>query len=94
MKEVMQEINKFREERDWNQYHTPRNLATSIIIEAGELMETFQWQDEPKDMTNVKEEIADVLIYTMMLADDLDLDLETIIREKIAKNALKYPLEK
>ena len=94
MKEVMQEINKFREERDWNQYHTPRNLATSIIIEAGELMENFQWQDEPKDMTNVKEEIADVLIYTMMLADDLDLDLETIIREKIAKNALKYPLEK
>ncbi|MGY3724443.1 NTP pyrophosphatase, house-cleaning of non-canonical NTPs [Granulicatella balaenopterae] len=94
MKEVMQEINKFREDRDWNQYHTPRNLATSIIIEAGELMENFQWQDEPKDMVNVKEEIADVLIYTMMLADDLDLDLETIIREKIAKNALKYPLEK
>ncbi len=94
MKDVMKEINQFREERDWNQYHTPRNLATSIVIEASELLENFQWQDEPKDMTNVKEEIADVLIYTMMLANDLDLELETIIREKIVKNAIKYPLEK
>lgn len=93
MKEILKEINEFREVRNWRPYHTPRNLATSIMIEAAELLENFQWQDDPADIQNVKEEIADVLIYTLMLADDLHFDIETIIREKIIKNGKKYPLD-
>lgn len=90
-KEIIQKIIAFREERGWGVAHTPRNLASSIVIEAAELLENYQWGDEALDQVNVKEEIADILIYTLMLVDRLDLDVKTIIDEKLEKNAIKYP---
>lgn len=91
MKKTIQEIIAFRNKRDWKKYDTARNLATSIIIEASELLENFQWQDEITDIENVKEEIADVLIYTLTLVDHLNLDPEVLIQEKLKKNAIRYP---
>ena len=93
--EILENIRQFIKERQWGEYHTPRNLAISISVEAAELLEIYQWSDQPdeSEAEHIKEEIADVLIYSYMLADKLGLDIETIIREKIAKNAEKYPLE-
>lgn len=92
--DILNEIRQFTNERHWGEYHTPRNLAISISIEAAELLEIFQWTDQPdtNEAEHIKEEIADVLIYSYMLADKLGLDIETIMREKITKNALKYPI--
>ncbi|KXT75777.1 nucleotide pyrophosphohydrolase [Streptococcus sp. DD12] len=94
MNDLQEAILAFNRERGWGQAHSPRNLATSISIEAAELLENFQWQDAPKDMTNVAEELADVLIYSLNLATVLDLDVTRIVQDKLAKNALKYPLPK
>jgi len=91
MKEVIKEIIRFRDDRDWGKHDTPSNLAKSIIIEAAELLENYQWTNEAADIENVKEEIADILIYSIAMAYDLGLDLEEIIRAKLKKNALKYP---
>ncbi len=93
MKDIIKEIIEFRDARNWTNSDTPSNLSKSIIIEAAELLENFQWSDEPNDMENVKEEIADILIYTIALMHDLDLDFETIIREKMKLNAIKYPAD-
>lgn len=90
--QILKEILAFRDARGWGEAHTPRNLASSIIIEAAELLENYQWGEAYADETNVKEEIADILIYTYMLANRLNLDINTIIREKLVKNAMKYPL--
>lgn len=87
-------IDDFNTEREWHQFHTPANLAKSIVIEASELLELFQWQDQPKSLDNLKEELADVLSYCLMLAQHYDLDLEEILEAKIKKNALKYPTDK
>ena len=76
------EIIEFRDERKWTNSDTPSNLSKSIIIEAAELLENFQWSDEPSDLQNVKEEIADVLIYAIAMAHDLGFDIEKIIDEK------------
>lgn len=92
MKEIIKEIIEFRDERDWTKSDTPSNLAKSIIIEAAELLENFQWSDEPSDFENVKEEIADIMIYTIALMHDLGLDFDTIIRDKMKLNAIKYPV--
>ena len=93
MEEIMQEIIKFQSERDWKQFHTPENLAKSISIEAAELLEHFQWGKE-YDSSEVADELADVLIYCIYMADAMDFDIEEIILNKIVKNAVKYPVEK
>lgn len=93
---LIEEINQFREERDWRQYHTHKDLALSVSIEAAELLENFQWKTDQEAIElneeNIKDEIADVYIYLMMLADNLELDIETIVKDKLVKNALKYPV--
>ncbi|MDO4432614.1 MAG: nucleotide pyrophosphohydrolase [Aerococcaceae bacterium] len=91
MSTILETIIQFQTARNWRGYHTPRNLACSIMIEAAELLENYQWGDEGADMENVKEELADILIYAYTLAHELNLDIETIMRDKIAKNAIKYP---
>jgi NTP pyrophosphatase (non-canonical NTP hydrolase) len=91
MKQILSEIIQFRDERNWQESDTPSNLAKSIIIEAAELLENYQWSDQASDFENVKEELADILIYSLALSYDLGLDPEKIIREKLVKNEIKYP---
>ena len=87
-------IEKFNKERDWDQFHSPSNLAKSICIEASELLECFQWNNDEYNVDNVKEELADVLNYCIQLATVLDLDIKEIILEKLKKTEQKYPVEK
>lgn len=93
IRELMQEVMAFSEERDWDQFHSPVNLAKSIAIEAGELLECYQWSDEA-DSEAVEEELADVLNYCLQMAAKLNLDPAEIVRKKMKKNAEKYPVEK
>ncbi|MBR3269844.1 nucleotide pyrophosphohydrolase [Candidatus Saccharibacteria bacterium] len=93
MKKVQNEIRKFNEERDWDQFHSPENLAKSISIEAGELLECFQWNNN-FDKQEVCEELADVFNYCFQLADKLNVDPEKIILEKLEKTREKYPIDK
>ncbi|MDT2668596.1 nucleotide pyrophosphohydrolase [Enterococcus dongliensis] len=93
----MEKINQFRDERNWRQFHNEKDLALSICLEAAELLELFQWKDSAEARTQterLKEELADVLIYSYMMADNLDFDIDEIISEKLKKNAIKYPVEK
>lgn len=92
--ETIRRILKFSEDRDWDQFHTPSNLAKSISIEANELLECFQWSDNGYDINEVKEELADVLVYCVDMLDKLNLDADEIINEKMDKNEAKYPVEK
>lgn len=92
MEEIIKELLKFQKERDWQKYHTPENLAKSISIEAAELLEHFQWQKE-YDKSEVEDELADVLIYCLYMADALDVDIKEIIPRKMKKNAIKYPVK-
>jgi NTP pyrophosphatase (non-canonical NTP hydrolase) len=94
MKEIIEQIRQFNHERDWEQFHSPANLAKSLVIEAGELLELYQWSDDVKSEQDLKEELADVLSYALMLADHYHFDIEQIMRDKIKKNALKYPVSK
>lgn len=87
-------IRKFTEDRDWDQFHGPANLAKSIVIEAAELLECFQWSDSEYDIQRVKEELADVLVYSQNLLDRLGLDADEIVNMKMALNEAKYPVEK
>jgi len=93
MKELLAKIIKFRDERGWREHDTPDALAKSIIIEAAELLENYQWPDQKPNEENVKEELADVLMYTLAMIADLGLDPEKIIDEKMVKNIRKYPLK-
>lgn len=93
MEKAIERIRKFNKDRDWQQFHTPENLAKSIAIEAGELLECFQWSNEFNQQA-VKEELADVMSYCIDMADALGVDMEEILLEKIAKNEAKYPVEK
>ncbi len=93
-KETIERVRKFTEDRDWDQFHTPANLAKSISIEANELLECFQWSDTEFDLEHVKEELADVLVYCRNLLDKLSLDEDEIVNSKMAKNEAKYPVEK
>lgn len=93
MEKLIERIRKFRDDRDWSQFHSPDNLAKSIVIEAAELLENFQWNGEYDEM-NVKEELADVMNYCLLLADRLDLDIVEIMHDKIDKNEKKYPVSK
>lgn len=92
IEKLLQTIRQFNEERGWGTHHQPVHLAMSISIEAAELLENYQWGEEYADEQNVKEELADIFIYALMLADKQQLDVEQIIREKIQKNAEKYPV--
>ena len=92
--QTIDRILKFTEDRDWEQFHTPANLAKSISIEAGELLECFQWSDENYDLQAVKEELADVMVYCIDMLDKLKLDADEIINAKMDKNEAKYPVEK
>jgi NTP pyrophosphatase (non-canonical NTP hydrolase) len=95
-------VNDFVERREWHQFHSPKNLAMSLAIEAAELMEHFQWispdesrqlGSDPSRVGAVGEELADVLCYALAMANELGLDLSAVIRHKMAKNELKYPAE-
>jgi NTP pyrophosphatase (non-canonical NTP hydrolase) len=92
--ETIDRIRKFTADRDWEQYHTPANLAKSISIEANELLECFQWSDTEYDLEHVKEELADVIVYCQDMLDKLGLDVDEIVMSKMAKNEAKYPVEK
>jgi NTP pyrophosphatase (non-canonical NTP hydrolase) len=87
-------IRKFTDDRDWQQFHTPSNLAKSISIEANELLECFQWSDTDYDIQHVKEELADVLVYCRNMLDTLGLDEDEIVNAKMDQNEAKYPIEK
>ena len=93
--EVTEALLKFRDERDWAQFHNPKDLAVALNIEAGELLESFLWKSpEQANISQVKEELADVLAFAFLLANQYDFDIKQIVLEKIGKNALKYPVEK
>ena len=86
---------QFRNERDWEQFHNPKDLAIALSLEASELLENFLWkQPQDADITKIKEELADVLAYALLIAKHYDLNVEDIVLDKIAKNALKYPADK
>lgn len=93
-KDIIKQINNFTKERNWDQFHSGENLAKSLIIEASELLELFQWSSEVKNIDDLKDELADVLIYALQLAIKYDLDVDEIIYNKIEKNAKKYPIAK
>ena len=93
-KKTIERIRKFTEERDWDQFHSPANLAKSIVIEAAELLECFQWSDTEYDLQHIKEELADVLVYSQNLLDKLELDADEIVNMKMKQNEAKYPVEK
>ena len=95
IKEITEILLKFRDERDWAQFHNPKDLALALNIEAGELLEAFLWKSsEQADIGKVKEELADVFALALLLADKYDFDVKQIVLEKMEKNALKYPVEK
>ena len=95
MKEkTIERIRKFTEDRDWDQFHSPANLAKSIVIEAAELLECFQWSDTEYDLQHIKEELADILVYSQNLLDKLELDADEIVNMKMKQNEAKYPVDK
>ncbi len=91
---TIERIRKFSDERDWDQFHSPANLAKSIVIEAAELLECFQWNDQECNMQHVKEELADVIVYCQNMLDKLGLDVDEIVNMKLTQNEEKYPVEK
>ncbi|WP_407898209.1 nucleotide pyrophosphohydrolase [Ferrigenium sp. UT5] len=94
-REITQALLQFRDERDWAQFHNPKDLALALSIEAGELLESFLWKSaEQANPNEIQEELADVFAYAFLLADGYDLDVKQIVLDKIKKNALKYPVEK
>ncbi len=92
--QTIDRIRKFTQDRDWDQFHSPSNLAKSISIEANELLECFQWSDTDYNVEAVKEELADVLVYCRNMLDRLELDEDEIVNAKMDKNEAKYPVEK
>ncbi|MDI3474660.1 MAG: hypothetical protein PWQ79_1618 [Thermococcaceae archaeon] len=103
LRELEERLVEFRDARDWKSYHTPKNLAISAVIELGELFEHFQWKSDEEILNSMKspekkeavaDEIADVIIYLVLLAHELDINLEEAIKRKLKKNEAKYPLPK
>lgn len=101
--DLKQAVQRFVTERDWSQFHNPKNLAMSIAIEAAELMEHFQWPDgeaarqvrsSPAELSAIKEELADVLCYAISFANALEIDISQALLDKLKKNAEKYPIER
>jgi len=101
IKKIQKQLSDFADERDWNQFHNPKNLAMALSVEASELVEIFQWLTPEQaeaimgtdENEHVKEEIADVMIYLIRLADKLNVDLEDAVADKIIKNGEKYPVD-
>jgi len=101
IKKIQKQLSDFADERDWNQFHNPKNLAMALSVEASELVEIFQWLTPEQaeaimgtdENEHVKEEIADVMIYLIRLADKLNVDLEDAVADKIIKNGEKYPID-
>jgi NTP pyrophosphatase (non-canonical NTP hydrolase) len=103
LQKLLSKAHAFREEREWKQYHSARNVALSVVLEAAELLEIFQWKTDkeseeitrdPATRQKISDELADILLYIMLMADDLDIDLVKAAKEKIEKNAAKYPIDK
>lgn len=95
IQEITNSLIQFRNERDWKQFHNPKDLAIALNIETSELLELFLWKSSKEAEKNrIKEELADVFAYALLLADEYDFNVEQIILEKIKKNELKYPIDK
>jgi NTP pyrophosphatase (non-canonical NTP hydrolase) len=95
MNEIIDALLKFRNDREWEQFHNPKDLALAINVEAGELLELFLWKDPEKaDIDRVKEELADVFAFAFLLSEKYQFDVKEIILDKIKKNAEKYPVDK
>lgn len=94
LESLLKRIDKFNKDRDWDKFHTPSNLAKSISIEANELLECFQWNDDGYNINEVREELADVMNYCLQMAMVLNLDIVDIMNEKMDKTEIKYPVEK
>lgn len=96
--EIIEAVRKFNSERNWDQFHDGKDLALSLVLEASELLEVYQWSDKDTEcldkMDKIKEELADVFLYAIQLSMHYDLDIPSIIKEKMKKNAAKYPVEK
>lgn len=96
MDELIEKIIRFRDERDWKQFHDPKDLALSISLESSELLELFQWKNSQQaieqNYSDMQDEIADILIYTLTLVHDLNIDVKEAVLKKINKNAKKYPV--
>lgn len=99
--ELTRAVLRFRDERDWKQFHNPKDVALSLMLEAGELLELFQWQDAAQVAETARarkaelaDELADVLCYTLLMAHELGIDLAEALPAKLAKNAIKYPVDK
>ena len=96
--ETIRRVIQFRDDRDWRQFHTPKDLAISLSLEAAELLEVFQWSGTdlecPDKLDRIREELADVLSYCVLMADVCGLDLDEIMNAKVDRNAVKYPVEK
>ena len=93
MEDLIRLLNKFTEDRDWGKFHTAPNLAQAVSIEAAELLECFQWSKDP-DKHSVRQEVADVMIYCLMLCHSMEINPEEAIRDKVILNGIKYPVEK
>lgn len=98
MKELTEKVLQFRNERNWSQFHNPKDLAISLSLEASELLENFQWKTSEEAieerMSDIKDELADVIIYSILLSNELGIDPKEAILQKIKKNELKYPVDK
>jgi NTP pyrophosphatase (non-canonical NTP hydrolase) len=96
--ETINQILKFRDDRDWKQFHNPKDLAISLSLEAAELLEVFQWSGSDTGIegkeAKVREELADVINYCVLMADACNLDIDEIVQEKIKVNNAKYPVDK
>lgn len=97
MEEIIKQIIKFRDDRDWGKFHNPKDLAILLSLEASELLENFQWKDNDSALQNIdkiKDELTDVLIYSLLLSHELNLDFKQIIIDKVRKNSEQYPIDK
>ena len=94
MEDIIKALKQFRDARNWSQFHSPDNIAKSIVLESAELLENYQWESVEPDIDNVKDELADIVGYCLLLCDHYGFDLKTILKEKMEKNKKKYPVDK
>jgi len=101
IKDLTEKIKKFRDERDWKQFHNPKDVALSLVLEATEVLEHFQWKDEEEIREYIKtnkneigEELADVLCWVLLMSHDLEIDIKKALEEKLMKNEKRYPVDK
>ncbi|GAA5522401.1 nucleotide pyrophosphohydrolase [Aliifodinibius salicampi] len=101
LEKIIKNILEFREERDWEQFHNPKDLAISLNLEASELLEHFQWKSDEEieeyiaeNKDSISQELADILYWVLLISHDLDIDIESAVQEKLKLNAKKYPVEK